>query len=72
MRADRHLRPIQHCKAMVPELSKAALGLYPLIPVYAVDCDDKQNQQLCAREVCARSRICRCARRVLTQHLPGR
>ncbi|KAI0259416.1 hypothetical protein BC834DRAFT_633336 [Gloeopeniophorella convolvens] len=37
-----------HCKAMVPEYSKAALGLYPLIPTYAVDCDE--NRALCAEQ----------------------
>ncbi|KAI0296562.1 hypothetical protein B0F90DRAFT_1745521 [Multifurca ochricompacta] len=35
-----------HCKAMVPEYSKAALGLHPLIPLFAVDCDE--NRSLCA------------------------
>ena len=34
---------------MVPEYSKAALGLYPLIPLYAVDCDE--NRSLCAEQV---------------------
>ncbi|KAH9066919.1 hypothetical protein EDB87DRAFT_1588962 [Lactarius vividus] len=37
-----------HCKAMVPEYSKAALGLHPLIPLYAVDCDE--NRSLCAEQ----------------------
>jgi len=37
-----------HCKAMVPEYSKAALGLYPLIPTYAIDCDE--NRSLCAEQ----------------------
>ncbi|KAI9510011.1 hypothetical protein F5148DRAFT_1182614 [Russula earlei] len=37
-----------YCKAMVPEYSKAALGLYPLIPLYAVDCDE--NRSLCAEQ----------------------
>ncbi|KAI0058867.1 hypothetical protein BV25DRAFT_1809975 [Artomyces pyxidatus] len=37
-----------HCQRMVPEYSKAALGLYPLIPVYAVDCDE--NRGLCAEQ----------------------
>ena len=36
---------------MAPELSKAALGLYPLIPTYAVDCDDAKNRQVCAEQV---------------------
>ena len=35
---------------MVPEYSKAALGLYPLIPAYAVDCDAQKNKQLCAEQ----------------------
>ncbi|KAI0317228.1 hypothetical protein OF83DRAFT_1190790 [Amylostereum chailletii] len=39
-----------HCQRMVPELSKAALGLYPLIPTYAVDCDDAKNRPLCAEQ----------------------
>lgn len=34
---------------MVPEYSKAALGLHPLIPLYAVDCDE--NRSLCAEQV---------------------
>lgn len=33
---------------MVPEYSKAALGLNPLIPLYAVDCDE--NRPLCAEQ----------------------
>lgn len=37
-----------YCKAMVPEYSKAALGLHPLIPLYAVDCDE--NRSLCAEQ----------------------
>lgn len=37
-----------HCKAMVPEYSKAALGLHPLIPLYAIDCDE--NRSLCAEQ----------------------
>ncbi|THH11515.1 hypothetical protein EW146_g8015 [Bondarzewia mesenterica] len=39
-----------HCQKMVPELNKAALGLYPLIPTYAVDCDDAKNRQVCAEQ----------------------
>jgi len=35
-----------YCKAMVPEYNKAALGLHPLVPLYAVDCDE--NRSLCA------------------------
>ncbi|KLO09566.1 hypothetical protein SCHPADRAFT_907668 [Schizopora paradoxa] len=37
-----------HCQAMAPEYSKAALGLYPLVPLYAVDCDAAKNKKLCA------------------------
>ncbi|KAJ3717834.1 hypothetical protein C8R42DRAFT_676719 [Lentinula raphanica] len=36
-----------HCQRMAPEYSKAALGLYPLIPTYAVDCDAEANKRLC-------------------------
>lgn len=36
---------------MAPEYSKAALGLYPLIPSYAVDCDAEKNKRLCAEQV---------------------
>lgn len=39
-----------HCQKLAPEYSKAALGLYPLIPVYAVDCDDDKNKRLCAEQ----------------------
>ncbi len=35
---------------MVPEFSKAALGLYPIVPLYAVDCDNQKNKQLCAEQ----------------------
>ncbi|THH12077.1 hypothetical protein EW145_g241 [Phellinidium pouzarii] len=37
-----------HCQRMAPEYSKAALGLHPLVPMYAVDCDAAQNKRLCA------------------------
>lgn len=33
---------------MAPEYSKAALGLYPLVPLYAVDCD--KHKKLCAEQ----------------------
>ncbi|KZV70814.1 disulfide isomerase [Peniophora sp. CONT] len=39
-----------HCQRMAPELSKAAKGLDPLVPVYAVDCDAEQNKPLCAQQ----------------------
>ncbi|KIJ55097.1 hypothetical protein M422DRAFT_23749 [Sphaerobolus stellatus SS14] len=39
-----------HCQKMVPELSRAAEGLDPLVPVYAVDCDDAKNKPLCAEQ----------------------
>ncbi|PSR71910.1 hypothetical protein PHLCEN_2v12217 [Hermanssonia centrifuga] len=35
---------------MAPEFSKAALGLYPIVPLYAVDCDNQKNKQLCAEQ----------------------
>ncbi|KAJ6561210.1 thioredoxin-like protein [Mycena vulgaris] len=39
-----------HCQKMVPEYSKAALGMHPLIPLYAVDCDDEKNKRLCGEQ----------------------
>jgi len=39
-----------HCQRLVPELIRAADGLQSLIPVYAVDCEDAQNKQLCAEQ----------------------
>lgn len=39
-----------HCQRMVPEYSKAALGLHPLVPVYAVNCDAEKNKRLCAEQ----------------------
>lgn len=41
---------IQHCQKLAPEYSKAALGLYPLIATYAVDCDKEKNKRLCAEQ----------------------
>ena len=35
---------------MVPEYSKAALGLHPLIPAYAVNCHAEKNKPLCAEQ----------------------
>lgn len=39
-----------HCQRMVPEYSKAADSLNPLIPAYAVDCDDDANKRLCSEQ----------------------
>ncbi|KAI0690982.1 hypothetical protein BC835DRAFT_1417461 [Cytidiella melzeri] len=39
-----------HCQRMAPEYSKAALGLYPLVPTYAVDCDKDSNKRLCSEQ----------------------
>ncbi|KII86004.1 hypothetical protein PLICRDRAFT_144787 [Plicaturopsis crispa FD-325 SS-3] len=39
-----------HCQRMAPEYSRAALGLYPLVPAYAVDCDQDSNKRLCAEQ----------------------
>lgn len=39
-----------HCQRMAPEFSQAALGVYPMIPFYAVDCDKESNKQLCAEQ----------------------
>lgn len=45
---------------MAPEYSKAALGLYPLVPAYAVDCDAAKNKQLCAEQVSLSAASQRC------------
>lgn len=37
-----------HCKNLGPEYTAAAQSLTPLIPFYAVDCDDAANKPLCA------------------------
>ena len=37
-----------HCKSLGPEFTAAAQSLTPLIPFYAVDCDDSSNKGLCA------------------------
>ena len=37
-----------HCKSLGPEFTAAAQSLSPLIPFYAVDCDDSKNKGLCA------------------------
>ncbi|OSD05370.1 hypothetical protein PYCCODRAFT_1432532 [Trametes coccinea BRFM310] len=39
-----------HCQKMAPEYSQAALGVYPMIPFYAVDCDKQSNKRLCAEQ----------------------
>lgn len=39
-----------HCQKMVPEYSKAAGSLSPLVPFYAVDCDADTNKALCAQQ----------------------
>ena len=46
----------QHCQKLAPELIRAADGLHPLVPVYAVDCDDSKNKAICAEQVCSISR----------------
>jgi len=41
-----------HCKKMKPEYQRAADALHPLIPFYAVDCDEEANRVVCgAQEV---------------------
>lgn len=37
-----------HCQQMIPEYSKAAQSLNPLIPAYAIDCDNEANKFLCS------------------------
>ncbi|KAI0630893.1 hypothetical protein C8Q77DRAFT_1219695 [Trametes polyzona] len=39
-----------HCQKMAPEYSQGALGVYPMIPFYAVDCDKQSNKRLCAEQ----------------------
>lgn len=46
---------LKHCQRLAPEYSKAAKGLHPLVPLYAVDCDEEGNKGLCANEVRSRS-----------------
>ncbi|TFK17665.1 disulfide isomerase [Coprinopsis marcescibilis] len=36
-----------HCQKLAPEYSKLATTLDPLIPTYAVDCDEEKNKRLC-------------------------
>jgi protein disulfide-isomerase A6 len=35
---------------MVPEYSKAALGMHPLIPAYAVNCHAEKNKRFCSEQ----------------------
>ncbi|RXK42578.1 protein disulfide-isomerase domain [Tremella mesenterica] len=37
-----------HCRNLGPEYTSAAQSLSPLIPFYAIDCDDDLNKPLCA------------------------
>ena len=37
-----------HCKALGSEYTAAAQSLSPLIPFYAVDCDEDSNKRLCS------------------------
>jgi len=39
-----------HCQRLVPEMSKAAASMDPLVPFYAVDCDADANKQLCGSQ----------------------
>ncbi|TFK48528.1 thioredoxin-like protein, partial [Heliocybe sulcata] len=39
-----------YCQRMAPEYSQAAVGLNPLVPLYAVDCDADKNKGLCAEQ----------------------
>ncbi|GBE89503.1 thioredoxin-like protein [Sparassis latifolia] len=39
-----------HCQRMAPEFSKAAVVLTPMVPLYAVDCDNEANKRLCAEQ----------------------
>lgn len=39
-----------HCKNLAPEYSKAAEGLSPMVPLYAVDCDEEINKPLCGAQ----------------------
>ena len=42
---------MQHCKNLSPEYSKAAKSLAPLVPLYAMDCDDDKNKPVCSEQV---------------------
>ncbi|KAH8810443.1 disulfide isomerase, partial [Flagelloscypha sp. PMI_526] len=39
-----------HCQKMAPEYAKAAKGLNPLVPAYAIDCDEEKNKPLCGEQ----------------------
>ncbi|KAL1745134.1 thioredoxin-like protein [Schizophyllum fasciatum] len=39
-----------HCQRLVPEYMKAAKALDPMVPLYAVDCDDEANKRICAEQ----------------------
>ncbi|KZT21554.1 disulfide isomerase [Neolentinus lepideus HHB14362 ss-1] len=39
-----------YCQRMAPEYSQAAVGLHPLVSLYAVDCDADKNKGLCAEQ----------------------
>ena len=39
-----------HCQRLVPEMEKAAASLAPLVPTYAVDCDEEKNKRMCAEQ----------------------
>jgi hypothetical protein len=40
----------QDCQEMASDYEKAALGLYPSVPTYAVNCDDEGNKDLCQEQ----------------------
>jgi len=39
-----------HCQKLSPELERAARSLSPLVPFYAVDCDEEENKPLCGSQ----------------------
>ncbi|KAH9926988.1 thioredoxin-like protein [Fomitopsis serialis] len=39
-----------YCQRMAPEYSKAAEALAPMVPLYAVDCDQDSNKRLCSEQ----------------------
>ncbi|KAL5531300.1 hypothetical protein ACEPAG_4177 [Sanghuangporus baumii] len=38
------------CEALAPQYEKTALSLYPFLPMYAVDCQESANEQLCTEQ----------------------